>query len=320
MDGGRDHFLAGARLACARLASDQDRHARARHELEMTQVRREPGRKRRKPRCRRAQLARVEQLGAGGGERLAIEQEAMPEFQERTIPERRARHASSVQPRAVLGSRVLDHPALEDALQPRLGRGHARVGGSDPHHGHSVFFAPLHREGLAAPDRHHVRIVKVEARTGLNGSVAAERQEEVRFPAARWRGSRDRTADGLRRLHSLHCTADRPLARSSRGASCRSRVLHLRGRSSDATLSASNAWLSRSLHSGSHVCDFYCLLIVRVAIAPSSTRMKLPSLASRAMKISNRSPPENVIVPVQSESRVYVALTFRLGEITPPRL
>src|SRR5712671_3040276 len=42
--------------------------------------------------------------------------------------------------------------------------------------------------------------------------------------------------------------------------------------------------------------------MVRVAIEPSSTRMKLPSPPSRAMKRSNRSPPENVIGFMPSSS------------------
>ena len=128
MDGRRDHFLAGARLA-----ADQDRHARARHEHEAIQLRREHGRKRRKPVRRRAQLARVEELGVAGGQRIAVEQEAVSELQQRTIRERRPRDALSVQPRAVLGSRVLDHPAPENALQAYVRRGHPWVGDPDPH-------------------------------------------------------------------------------------------------------------------------------------------------------------------------------------------
>ena len=197
VDGGRDHFFPGARLA-----PDQDRHARARHEHEALQLRAEHRRQRRKPRCRRTQLARIEKLGAAGRERLTIEQEAVAELEYGAIGERRAADSVSVQPGAVLGSRVLDHPVPQDSLYPRVRRGHARVGDSDPEDRHLILLMALDREGVGAPDRHHVCIVKAEARAGLNGTVAAKHQEQVRLSGGRWRRPFVGAADRSRRFHS----------------------------------------------------------------------------------------------------------------------
>src|SRR5439155_14204826 len=103
VDGGRDHFFPGARLP-----PDQDRHARARHEHEAIQLRTEYRRERRKARCRRTQLARIEKLGVAGRKRLAVEQEAVAELEYDAIRERGALDPLSVQPGAVLVSRILD--------------------------------------------------------------------------------------------------------------------------------------------------------------------------------------------------------------------
>jgi hypothetical protein len=118
-----------------------------------------------------------------------------------------------------------DRPAPENALQAYVRRGHPWVGDPDPHQRCPVLLAPFDRERIASPDRDRVRIVKAEARTRLDGPVAAKRQEQVRFPAARWRRPLDGgAADGPCRLHALHCRARPPAMQK---AHARKKTLHL---------------------------------------------------------------------------------------------
>ena len=120
------------------------------------------------------------------------------------VRDRDALDAPAVEQRAVLRAGVLDHPFAEQPLQARVGPRHVPVGQLEAQRLRPCRRAPLRPLRLTAPQHHRVHRVEADARTRLEGLVAAQHDEEVWFPPILRGAPADSSRDGAR-IHRLHC-------------------------------------------------------------------------------------------------------------------